>query len=98
MTPPRGHPLNAARFEQALISGAVTMKHASRQHIGDGLKAPMWVVWKSGDIIAGIIASESVQHQERIKSALKGVRQDPGELDAGPVGGLLTRNESLNPS
>ena len=68
---PGAHPLHPAVFQQAFVSGAVAVAHPPRQHISYCLKAAMWMVGETRDVIVRVIAAERVQHQKGIEAALQ---------------------------
>jgi hypothetical protein len=56
----------------------------------------MWMIWKARNVIIRIVAAKRVQHQERIETLLKILRQDPGEFDTGTIGGGLANDQLLH--
>ena len=93
---PGGHPLHAARLEQADVADAVAMAHAALQHDRHGLEAAVRVVREAADVVARRIAAERVEHQERIEAALQRLRQHARQLDAVAVGGRLAAHDALD--
>ena len=53
------------------------MAHAARNHVGDGFKAAMRMVWKAGNVIVGVIAAEGIEHQKGVQPLLQVLRQHP---------------------
>jgi hypothetical protein len=68
------HPLHPTVLQQAFMACAVTMPHSPSNHVGDGFKATVWVVWKAAAVIIGVIAPKIVQHQKRVKPPLVRLR------------------------
>src|SRR5690606_12691747 len=87
------HPLHAAVLKYAFMSCAVAVTHASRNHVGDGLKPAMRVVGKAGDIVVGVVAAERVQHQEGIQPALQRLTEYAGEPYPCAIGGRHAAHE-----
>ena len=96
--PAGGHPLHPAVAEQALVAGRVAVPQAAGDHVGDGLETPVRMVRKAGDVVARLVGTKSVQHQERVKPALQVLRQHPRELDARAVAGGLAGDQALDPA
>ena len=91
-----GHPLHAARLEQADVADAVAMPHAALEHDRHGLEAAVRMVGKAADVVGRGIAAEGVEHQERIEPALQRLGQDAGQADAGAIGGRLAADGALD--
>jgi hypothetical protein len=92
----RGHPLHAARLEQADVADAVAMAHPALEHDRHGLEAAVRMVGKAADVVVGRIAAEGVEHQERVEPALQRLRQDAGQADARAVGRGLAADDALD--
>ena len=91
-----GHPLHAARLEQADVADAVAVAHAALEHDRHGLEAAVRMVGKAADVVGRGIAAEGVEHQERVEPALQRLGQDAGQADAGAVGGRLAADGALD--
>ncbi len=65
-----GHPLHAAVGQQPFVAGRVAMAHAAGDHVGDGLEAAVRMIGKAGDVVAGLVGTKRVEHQERIEPML----------------------------
>jgi hypothetical protein len=89
-----GHPLHAARAEQAGVAHVVAVAHAAGQHIGHGLEAAMRMVGKAGEIIRGGVGAELVQHQKGIEIGQAGPADDAGETHPRPVAGRLAADDA----
>jgi hypothetical protein len=86
-----GHPLRAARPEQAFVAGAVTVPHPSGNHVGDRFEAAMRMIGKAAEIVLRMLVAEGIEHQEGIQPALQIRRQHPGQANARAVGGRPCR-------
>ena len=91
-----GHPLHAARLEQADVADAVAVAHAALEHDRHGLEAAVRMVGKAADVVGRGIAAEGVEHQERVEPALQRLGQDAGQADAVAVGGRLAADDALD--
>ncbi len=77
-----GHPLHVARRHPALVAQAVAVRHFPRQHIGDGLNAPVRMPRKSSHVVRRILIAKIVQQQKRIE--LLGLPEAKGALQLHP--------------
>ena len=96
MPRPGGHPLHAARLEQADVADAVAVAHAALEHDRHGLEAAVRMVGKAADVVARRVAAEGVEHQERVEALLQRLGQDARQLDAVAVGGGLAADDALD--
>jgi hypothetical protein len=76
------HPLNTAVLQETLMACAVTVPHATRNHVRDGFKPAVGMIWKTTTVIIGIIAAKVIEHQEGVESPLVRLRQNAREFDA----------------
>jgi len=66
-----GHPLHTTVLQQAFMATAVTMPHATRDHVGHGLKTAVRVVGKTGNVVVGFVAAKGIEHQKRVQALLQ---------------------------
>ncbi len=90
------HPLHAAGAEQAFVAGGVAVPHAAVEHVGHGLEAAVRMVGEAGDVVAGVVGAEGIEHQERVEPALQVLREHAGELDAGTVARGLAGDDPVD--
>ena len=90
------HPLHPPVLQQAFVASAVAVQHAPGDHVCHGFKAPVRVVRKSGDVVVGLVAAKSIQHQKRVKPVLQVLREDAAELDARAVGCGLAGDQAFD--
>jgi hypothetical protein len=95
-TPASGHPLHTARFDDALVTGAVLVLHAPGEPVSNRFEAAMGMVGKAGNVVVRIVAAEGIEHQERVKPPLQVAVQHAGEAHAGAVGCLFADHLSLD--
>ena len=69
------HPLHTAVLQKAFVPTAVFVAHAAGNHVGHGLKAAMWVIWKAGNVVARVVAAEGIEHQKWVKALLQVVAE-----------------------
>jgi hypothetical protein len=48
------------------ITEVILMQHMTLEHIGHGLKPPVWVRRKPGDIFIWLITAKFVEHQKGV--------------------------------
>lgn len=63
------HPLHIAVFQFSHIAHVILMLHMPVEHIGHRLKTAVWMRRESTDIVAGVLRTELVQHQEGVEAA-----------------------------
>src|SRR6185437_1458712 len=93
---PGGHPLDAARLQQADVADAVVVAHAAFLHDRHRLETAVRVIRKAADVVDRLVAAEGVEHQEGVEALLQALREDPSELDAVAVGRRLATDEALD--
>ena len=64
------------------MTGTVFVSHSSCNHVRDGFKPAVGMIWKTTTVIIGIIAAKVIEHQEGVESPLVRLRQNARELDA----------------
>jgi hypothetical protein len=62
--------LHTTVLQQPFVATAVTVSHATRDHVGDGLKPAMWVVGKASDVFARVVAAKGIEHEKWVKPLL----------------------------
>ena len=90
------HPLDATVFQQAFVTSAIAMAHATIDHVGDRLETAMGVIGKASDVVVRIVAAKDVEHQEGIESALKVLGQDAHDANTCSVGYLPADDDALD--
>src|SRR6185295_7075815 len=93
-----GHPLHITGTDDAVVAHAVAMLHGSRQHIGDGLDAPMRVPRKSCQIVFRNIVAKVVEQKEGIKVPGIAKTECPPQMHPGTFERRFRLAQSLNRS
>ena len=78
------------------MAGTVFVPHSSRNHVSDGFKSSVWVIWKTAAVVIGIIAAKVVEHQEGVKPSLVRLCQNAREFDAIAVSSRLSHDLLFN--
>ena len=73
--PAGGHPLDVAGLDPPGIADAVLVLDGARQHVGDGLDAPVGMGRESCQVIFRIIRAKMVQEQEWVRVIQAGGRE-----------------------
>ena len=64
---PGFHPLHVSRAQEPVVARGILMLHFSLEHIGDGIKATMWVVGSSHSFSRRVLAgTHFIGQQERV--------------------------------
>ncbi len=82
-----GHPLGATVADNTLVAHVVAMLQLTLSHIGHGFKTPVWVRRKPGSVIAGLVRTDFIQHQEGVHDAVIAQWNHPFDFDPRAVGG-----------
>jgi hypothetical protein len=78
------------------MTGIVAVTHTALEHIRYGLETAVRVIRESGYIISGIITTEKIEHQKRIETFLKSLRQEPRKAHSGTITGGLPLMHALD--
>ena len=95
-SPARGHPLNAAGFDDAFVAGVIAVAHAPVEQVGDGLETAMRMRRKTGDVVIRVIRSKRVEQQERIEVHQLRLPDHAHQFDPGAVAGGLAADDFFN--
>ena len=82
--------------DQALVAGRIAVAHAPVEHVAHGFEAAVRMVGEAADVVARVVGTEGVEHQEGVEPALQVLREHAGELDAGTVAGGLAGDQALD--
>jgi hypothetical protein len=63
------------------VACTVFVPHSSSNHVGDGFKSTVGMIWKTTTIVIGIITAKVIEHQEGIEPSLVSLCQNPCEFD-----------------
>ena len=80
----RGHPLDVARGDDALVPHAVPVLHVPLENVGDRLDPPMRVPGESWQVFRWVVRAEIVEQQEGVEEGDLLVAEGPFEVDARP--------------
>src|SRR5262249_21319733 len=78
----RGHPLDVAGAERALVAEAVAVLDCARQHVGDRLDASMRMPRKSREVVLRVVVAKVIEEQKRIVLGRVAEAERAAELDA----------------
>jgi hypothetical protein len=95
---PGSHPLHVPGAQGAAVSQTVAVIDAARQHIGDGLDAPVRMPGKSRAIVVGAVVAEVVEQQKGIELARVAEAEGAAQLHAGALDRRLGLNDSFDGS
>ena len=80
-----GHPLDISGFQMTFITQVILMQHMTLEHIGHGLKPPVWVRRKPSDIFIWLITAKFVEHQKGVHPRMWGLPETAIERHARPI-------------
>ncbi len=83
----RGHPLDVAGGDNALIAHAVAVLHVAFEHVGDGLDAPVRMPGEPLEIVLRPVIAKIVQEQKGVELRHFAEAEDPLEMHPGPFEG-----------
>jgi hypothetical protein len=72
-----------------LVSQAVAVVDRPRQHVSDGLDAPVRVPGEPGAVVSRIIVAEVVEQQEGVELARVAEAEGPAKLDLTPAPSIV---------
>src|SRR6266403_5515234 len=90
------HPLHVSRCHLPLVAQAVAVLDRARQHIRNGLDAPVRMPRESREVILRIVVAESVQQKKRIELLRLAETEGALQLDARAFQCRFRLNNLLN--
>ena len=68
---PGGHPLHTTGSNHPFVTHMIPVAHAPGFHISDGFETTVRVLWKTPDVIGGIVRVDLINHQVGVEYAVQ---------------------------
>ena len=92
----RGHPLDLAGPDDALVAKAVAVLDVPVEDVGDRLDAAVRVPGEALQVVVGVLRLEVIEQQERVELRDLVEPENPPQVDAGSLEGGLALPDLLD--